>query len=647
MASGGGKLRVADDGITETQIATTATPATGEVLGWSGTELEWVAQNAGGTGGTGRSFIVPRSGVGGSGTDFTLTTGRSLTSYVLGDRFQFRMENTPTGNMSIAVDGLPSIQLTKGGQFGDILAGVGDVRLNDGLIVTYLDPQGNGQPRFWLSYLSVGNAARRSVGDYAGALPSLDADAKLPQSTLGGSTVSTGDLLTAIAGSQQWVSPSRNGGLRVGNFASLSPLAFSSSVSVAHGLSREPDFITAYLECITAEFGYVPGDRVTAFNFSRTLSGADDTNLWVSTDDNTYPFLVNKAGGNDSQVTGANWRLVAVPYIVEGATPTPTPTTLRYTITNANVGGTADAITLTTGDLLAEVPWGTYFFFHAQLNNTGPVTVSVDGLAAEQLELGDGAGAVTNLVADDLRATFPYILIKNADASFAVFPPNLGRAAWHNTGTGEGDVALLGSGGLFNSGRLADSGATGQLLTRTATGQEWASNVAQSRWVIEDGNVGGTNDALTLTTGDSLTVIPEGADFVFRSLTTPNVGPVTVDIDGIGTVEIRSGAGGSAPGSHRPIRAGEIAARQDYIINFDGFYYGIRSSLLGIAGNYDVGLTDGSLVVLITEDGLPNQLPVSTFSLGGGVGDVLTRTTDGKRWIRPPAAVPGTLLPDP
>ena len=148
-------VQIADDTITEPKLAASNDPATGQVMSWDGAALTWDDPN-----GTGRSFIVPRSGVSGTGTDVALTTGRSLTSYELGDRFQFRMENTPTGSMSIAVDGLPAIQLTKGGTVGDLRAGVGDVRLNDGIIATYLDPEGNGQTRFWMSYLAVGNAAR-------------------------------------------------------------------------------------------------------------------------------------------------------------------------------------------------------------------------------------------------------------------------------------------------------------------------------------------------------------------------------------------------------------------------------------------------------------------------------------------------------
>ena len=280
--------------------------------------------------------------------------------------------------MSIAVDGLPSIQLTKGGQFGDILAGVGDVRLNDGLIVTYLDPQGNGQPRFWLSYLSVGNAARRSVGSYAFAIPSLDADAKLEQAVIGGTTVSDGDLLTASGGSQAWLSPARNGGLRAGTSAIMNPVAVNSTVNVEHGLGREPDFINAFLECTTADLGYAIGDRVSAFNYNRSVSGGDDLDVWVSTEISTLPYIVNKAGGDDLQITAASWSFIAIPYIVEGVAPAPFSS---YTIPDADVGGTANAITLTTGESLTSVPWGTLIFFHIQTTNTGPVTVSVDGLS--------------------------------------------------------------------------------------------------------------------------------------------------------------------------------------------------------------------------------------------------------------------------
>ena len=297
----------------------------------------------------------------------------------------FRMKESPTGLMSIAVDGLAAVILVKG--FPGSLenqAGVGDAFINNGLIVTYIDTEGFGQNRFWLSYTSLGNAAKRTAGTFANQVPFLNADARLPQSTLGGTTVSDGDLLTATGGSQRWVSPARNGGLRAGTPAIMNPVAVNSTVNVEHGLGREPDFINAFLECLTADLGYAPGDRVSAFNYNRSVSGGDDLDVWVSTEVSTLPYIVNKAGGDDLQITAASWEFIAVPYIVEGSSPT----RFVYAIPDADVGGTANAITLSTGDSLANVPWGTYIFFRAELSNTGSVTVDVDGIGAAHGESG-------------------------------------------------------------------------------------------------------------------------------------------------------------------------------------------------------------------------------------------------------------------
>ena len=96
-------------------------------------------------------------------------------------------------------------------------------------------------------------------------------------------------------------------------------MALNTTVNVAHGLGREPDWISAYLECLTAEHGYAVGDRISAYNYNRSISGADDTNVWVSTQQTTLPYIVNKNGGNDLEITGANWSFFAVPYITDGS----------------------------------------------------------------------------------------------------------------------------------------------------------------------------------------------------------------------------------------------------------------------------------------------------------------------------------------
>ena len=568
-------VQIADDTITEPKLNASNDPATGQVLGWDGSDLTWAAPN-----GTGRTFIVPRSGVSGTGTDVALTTGQSLTAYELGDRFQFRMENTPTGSMSIAVDGLPAIQLTKGGTFGDLRAGVGDVRLNDGIIATYLDPEGNGQARFWLSYLAVGNAARRSVGSYASAIPELDADAKLVQSTLGGTTVSDGDYLSAVGGSQEWVSPARNGGLRVGNVASMSPVIINSTVNVAHGLGRDPEFVNAFLECITADLGYDPGDMVSAFNYNRTVSGADDTNVWVSTEQSTLPYIVNKSGGDDLEITGSSWRFTAVPYIIEGAASLAN----RYTIPDANVGGTANAITLTTGASLSSVPWGTYIFFRANLSNTGSVTVDVDGIGIAFIARGSQLGASVLLTVDDIRLGEEYILIKDFDDTYTIRPFFLSRAAWYDVGIIEDTLAVLGPGGVFDSGRLAASGADGQVLTRTATGQEWADATGGgTNNFVEDATLALSGSDLTLTLGrDGL------GDVVSNVLTLPTTG-------GGDITSVSVGAGLSGGGT-----SGDVS---------------INLNLVGLP-NYPGSMNSFDRVIVLdqSDSNLPKDIIIDDFS---------------------------------
>lgn len=80
-------------------------------------------------------------------------------------------------------------------------------------------------------------------------------------------------------------------------------------------------------------------------------------------------------------------------------------------ITAANVGGTANAITLTTGTSIAALLLGHRFTFTATATNTGAVTVAVDGLAATDLQdfTEDGIGALAaNRIVDDAAYEIMY-----------------------------------------------------------------------------------------------------------------------------------------------------------------------------------------------------------------------------------------------
>ena len=127
-----------------------------------------------------------------------------------------------------------------------------------------------------------------------------------------------GEVLTKTATGQAWSTYTQNGGIRIGAVAIMSPLQVNSNIVNAHGLGREPDFVTAYLECLIAEHGYAVGDRVSAFDYNRSASGADDISVWVATQSTTLPFIISKTGGGDLEVTAANWSFTAVPFSIEG-----------------------------------------------------------------------------------------------------------------------------------------------------------------------------------------------------------------------------------------------------------------------------------------------------------------------------------------
>ena len=74
-SSGGGKIRVADGGITNTQLAITGTPASGQVIAWDGSALLWADQTGMGGGLLTVATDTAFGGVGTSGDPLTLAVG--------------------------------------------------------------------------------------------------------------------------------------------------------------------------------------------------------------------------------------------------------------------------------------------------------------------------------------------------------------------------------------------------------------------------------------------------------------------------------------------------------------------------------------------------------------------------------------------
>lgn len=100
------------------------------------------------------------------------------------------------------------------------------------------------------------------------------------------------------------------------------------------------------------------------------------------------------------------------------------------------VGGTADAITLdtslTTFDLTKD---GNPLTFIPTANNTGAVTVNVDGQGAKAISKPDGVGGVVALEADDFVNGTPVQLLRRVTGDFFLYAPKGGANpidAWGN-----------------------------------------------------------------------------------------------------------------------------------------------------------------------------------------------------------------------
>lgn len=82
----------------------------------------------------------------------------------------------------------------------------------------------------------------------------------------------------------------------------------------AHGLLVEPTFVNANMVCITAEEGYVAGDKTPClFDLSVNRGHSitkDETYIYVrfGFNNKSYP-LVNKSDGKSGSATNAKWNV--------------------------------------------------------------------------------------------------------------------------------------------------------------------------------------------------------------------------------------------------------------------------------------------------------------------------------------------------
>ena len=123
-----------------------------------------------------------------------------------------------------------------------------------------------------------------------------------------------------------------------------------------------------------------------------------------------------------------------------------------YPVPDTGVGGTVNAITLATGQGLTSLTNGDLFFFTATSgNNTGPVTLDVDGIGAVSLRRSDGIGGSEDLEVADIPGNAPVLALYGSHFSeFYYIPVHLGSAARRNVGLSAGDVPFLESGGVLD-----------------------------------------------------------------------------------------------------------------------------------------------------------------------------------------------------
>ena len=148
-----------------------------------------------------------------------------------------------------------------------------------------------------------------------------------------------------------------------------------------------------------------------------------------------------------------------------------------YPIPDGDVGGTANAITLTTGQSLSAYVNGQMFFFSSNFANTGAVTVNVDGIGTRPVNRSSGQGSGEELVGVEITDRDPILLIYGTEFnSFYFIPGHIGTAAQRNVGDSEHQLPVLQSDDSLTAAHLAPGGNTGDLMIRTNTGKEWQTS---------------------------------------------------------------------------------------------------------------------------------------------------------------------------
>ena len=175
-----------------------------------------------------------------------------------------------------------------------------------------------------------------------------------------------------------------------------------------------------------------------------------------------------------------------------------------FVVPDSGVGGTVDAIELTTG-LSISLNDGDDFRFTPSGVNTGAVGIAVDGSPAGALyHFKNDTLRLFN--AGDLIAEPVIVTYDEGSTRFLWRPQGASTSSYYEVGVGNRDIAILGMNGTFSPARFGQDGQAGRVLTWGSGAAVWAdlpagvspiTAVTTSDTSGLDG--GGTNGALALS----------------------------------------------------------------------------------------------------------------------------------------------------
>ena len=201
-----------------------------------------------------------------------------------------------------------------------------------------------------------------------------------------------------------------------------------------------------------------------------------------------------------------------------------------YPIPSADVGGTANAITLTTGHTLTAYAGGMLFFFNSADVNTGATTVNVDGIGARNIQksryrLTNGVVTTASeaLEGGEITENDPIMLVYGSQFDeFYLLPSRAGTASYRNVGRDALDLVQLETGNVFPVDVIpTEIARTSALAAYALIAQNLADldNIATARTNL------GLGTAATRDTGaaeNNLALLESGG--VFAGARIPNLG---------------------------------------------------------------------------------------------------------------------------